>query len=437
MDKRLSAEFPSYSELASVRPEPLGSVQASLAAGEMMLAMLVGETRTFVWAVTGEAAQLYRVERGAEDLIETVTVLRQSLEPDQALHGDRLRAFPVDIGHQLYRDLIGPAEDLVAQAGHLIFVPDGALQSLPPAVLVTRTVATAPVTVAEHRNVDWLGVAKATSLLPSVSSLGILRSGLGGKRSAEKPFIGFGDPRLKRQIRKAARASRPSKTVSPGLFAPGGEAWREALSQFAELPDTADELRHIARLLKAPEGDVFLRDRVTEGFVREQDLERYRVVQFATHGLMAGDFQGLLEPALVMTPPLYLIPSDDGLLTASEITQLRLDADWVILSACNTAADDGTPGAEGLSGLAKAFFFAGGRTLLVSHWEVASETAVALTTGLFEALAKDPGIGRAEAFRRSIAAIVRDGDTARFAHPLFWAPFTVVGEGGAGQPITN
>jgi len=83
------------------------------------------------------------------------------------------------------------------------------------------------------------------------------------------------------------------------------------------------------------------------------------VLTFATHGLLAGDLKGLSEPALVLTPPKEGTELDDGLLTASEVAQLKLDADWVILSACNTAAPDGTPGAEGLSGLAKAFFYAG------------------------------------------------------------------------------
>jgi len=122
--------------------------------------------------------------------------------------------------------------------------------------------------------------------------------------------------------------------------------------------------------------------------------------------------------------------ADDGLLTASEVAQLDLNADWVILSACNTASSDGTPGAEGLSGLAKAFFYAGARALLVSHWPVASDAAVKLTTGLFKEAAAHPEIGRAEALRRSMLALMDDGDNPYFAHPMFWAPFVVVGEGG-------
>ena len=123
-------------------------------------------------------------------------------------------------------------------------------------------------------------------------------------------------------------------------------------------------------------------------------------------------------------------PWTAGLLTASEIVQLKLDADWVILSACNTAAADGTPGAEGLSGLAKAFFYAGARALLVSHWSVVSDAAVGLTTGMFTELAESPAIGRAEALRRAMLKLMADDAKPHYAHPMFWAPFVVVGEGG-------
>ena len=100
-------------------------------------------------------------------------------------------------------------------------------------------------------------------------------------------------------------------------------------------------------------------------------LADYRVVYFATHGLVAGDVKGLAEPSLALTLPQPPSDIDNGLLTASEVAQLKLDADWVVLSACNTVAGD-KPGAEAMSGLARAFFYAGARALLVSHWSVAS-----------------------------------------------------------------
>jgi CHAT domain-containing protein len=141
----------------------------------------------------------------------------------------------------------------------------------------------------------------------------------------------------------------------------------------------------------------------------------------------------LAEPGLILTPPPKgtsdpeALERDDGFLTASEIATLKLGADWVILSACNTAGPQGE-GAEALSGVARAFFYAGARALLVSHWEVGSSAAVKLTTRAFTELRAHPEIGRAEAFRLSMRELIEKGSPAE-AHPSQWAPFVVVGEG--------
>jgi len=193
------------------------------------------------------------------------------------------------------------------------------------------------------------------------------------------------------------------------------------------LPATRSELTALARSLRAGENSLFFGEKATESTVKTTNLSRYRIIAFATHGLLAGEF-GLAEPALVLTPPNQKTNIDDGLLTASEIANLKLDADWVILSACNTAG--GRPGAEGLSGLAKAFFYAGSRALMVSHWVVPSDTTVLLTTGAIQELAKDPAIGRAEAVRRAMLTLMKDQSNPDYAYPFFWAPFVIVGEGG-------
>ena len=139
------------------------------------------------------------------------------------------------------------------------------------------------------------------------------------------------------------------------------------------------------------------------------------MVYFATHGLVAGDIKGVSEPSLALSLPQQPSALDDGLLTSSEVAQLKLNADCVVLSACNTIAGD-RPGAEALSGLARAFFYAGARSLLVTHWAVVSEAATRLTISTFDRLKADPGMGRAEALRHAMLAYLND--TSRRKTPI-------------------
>ena len=150
------------------------------------------------------------------------------------------------------------------------------------------------------------------------------------------------------------------------------------------------------------------------------------MLHFATHGALAGQVRGSIEPGLVMTPPAAATSADDGYLSSSEISGLKLNADWVVLSACNTAGSDAS-NSEAFSGLARAFFYAGTRALLVSHWPVNSDAAVGITTGATAAMTSHPGIGPAEALRRSISALAARG--GEHAHPSVWAPFVLVGNG--------
>ena len=175
-------------------------------------------------------------------------------------------------------------------------------------------------------------------------------------------------------------------------------------------------------------GDIHLGREATVTAVKRAPLANYRVVYFATHGLVAGDIKGLAEPSLALSLPAVPTKEDDGLLKASEVAQLKLNADWVVLSACNTIAGE-KPGAEALSGLARAFFYSGARALLVSHWEVVSDAATRLTTSAFAVLKSDPKLGRAEALRRTMLAFLSDQSSPENAYPAVWGPFAVIGEG--------
>jgi CHAT domain-containing protein len=198
----------------------------------------------------------------------------------------------------------------------------------------------------------------------------------------------------------------------------------QAIRELSRLPDTREELFAIAKALGVPPSSVSVGKQATEARIKQTPLSNTRVLAFATHGLIGGDFSGLVEPALVLTPPERATFLDDGPLTASEFAQLKLNADWAILSACNTASNDGTPGAAGLSGLARAFIFAGSRSLLVSHWPVDSRAAALLTTRMLQEIRQHPGIRKDEALRRAMLGLMAN---RAYSHPIFWAPFVIVG----------
>lgn len=412
LDAQLHRDFPAYAELSNPRPVTLRDVQGLLQPEEALLLYAVTERATFLWVLRHDRADMHRIEIGRTALAEEVTQLRDRLDPAR---NPKFLPFDVERAYRLHQRILAPAGALLEGARHVIVVPDEALQSLPIGVLVTDKPRAGQPT-------PWLARRLALSVLPSVSSLRALR-GVAGDSVGAAPFLGVGDPALDGRPgdTKGNRATR--------LFR-GKLADVKAVRALAALPETAEELTAMARMFGASSDAVWLRTKATEPQVRSADLSAYRVIAFATHGLMADEVVESGEPALVMTPPEQATEEDDGLLTASEIAKLRLNADWVILSACNTAAPDGSPGADGLSGLAKAFFHAGSRAILVSHWLVESLSSARLTTGAIAAMAKDKGIGRAEALRRSAVLLMADRD---YGHPMFWAPFVVVGEGGKGR----
>ncbi|MEE8607002.1 MAG: tetratricopeptide repeat protein [Nitrospiraceae bacterium] len=421
LDATLSMEFPEYASLITPQPRSLGEVQALLGPDEALLSFFVAGDETLLWVLRKDRTNFFATDIKGTELAETVAALRYHLED----LGDL--SFPVGQAYDLYETLFSQAETLLAGAKHLFIVPHGPLQQLPLGLLVTEK-PDAPLAHDEAlKDVPWLVKKVAMTTLPSISSLHALRLFAGNTRAGQA-FKGIGNPVLKGAPgnMKGIRASL--------LFTRGGLADVRRVRQLASLPDTEDELKSIAQSLGAKPEDLYLRNRATETEIKKADLSDVRVVAFATHGLTAGDFEAVGEPSLVLTPPDTATEEDDGLLTAGEVAQLKLNADWVILSACNTAAPGGAPGAEGLSGLARAFFYAGARTLLVSHWPVASDAATRLTTRTFQIMADNPSLGRSEAFRRSMLELMNDKDRPYYAHPLFWAPFVVVGEGGTYRP---
>lgn len=443
LQAELAQDFPSYHELVAGRIAPLGSVQSVLGPDEAVLVYFVAETESFAIAITSEAARLIRIPRNRADLTKTVMEIRRSAEPE---HADESQ-FAFLPAHGLYRDLIAPLAALLDRKPVWLVVPDGPLESLPFSLLTESAIGSTR--GLKWNLVPWVIRHHAVVTLPSLGAFTLARNSP-APGVAPEALIAFADPILN-ETPSTGAASRKARNLKIGaLWAaerpgsmptpPPPRASRsmttttasgkrlanpDLVRKLTPLPDTADEARAVAASLGG--GELLMRDSATETNLKQRDLSRYRNLLFATHGAMASDFVEFGEPALVMTPPKVASDLDDGLLAASEIAQLKLNADWVLLSACNTAAADGTPGAEGLSGLAKAFFHAGARNLLVSHWSVVSESTVLLSTGAFGRLQQHPKEGKARALQHSILALMDKGED--FRHPMYWAPFVLVGDG--------
>lgn len=459
LDAEIQRRFPKYAELSNPKPVSPADAQRLLAPDEALVALFVGHGRSYVWAVPPSGpVEAAVVPLGAEAVETMVTRVRAALEPTaRTVQGIPL--VDLDAAWTLYRAFLEPVRAAWRDARSLLIAPHGALERLPFAILPMRPAAFGAAReplFAEYREVPWLIRRYAVTVLPSVASLKTLRE-LGPGAPSREPFVGFADPYFTpEQVAPAERVPGPESVTRGVQPAPPDlplhvrarpdtqELDSAQLAQLPRLPETAEEVLDIARALGAdPTRAVFTGRRATEQQVKTMDLSRYRVLAFATHGLVPGDLDGLLEPALALSSPAVVGGEDDGLLTTGEVLGLRINADWVVLSACNTAAARGA-GAEAVSGLGRAFFYAGARALLVSHWPVETTSARALITELFRRQQTQPHLGRAWALQQTLNWMIdeavfvdrRTGQTAfSYAHPLFWGPFTLVGDGGGPRSV--
>jgi CHAT domain-containing protein len=449
LSQEISNQFPDYADLINPKLVGIENVRSTLQPGEAMLSFLVQNDMTYIWAVPKSGPALFKATAlGADALDDIVSDLRLALAPTAIASLGDIPPFDVAKAHNLYQKLISPVEAALASTSSLIVVPDGPLGHLPLAVLPTKSVqlaAEGTLLFANHQSVPWLIKSYEITNTPSVSSYQSLRSNPPSTEN-RRAFLGIGDPLFSQSqaLEQAAAETASTGTTTRGLpvtlrSVPKLRGVDSAtLALLPRLPDTANELYGIAGALGAdPARDIHIGKNASEARVKSMDLAGSKVLVFATHGLVAGDLDGLDQPALALSSPDVVGGNDDGLLTMGEILGLKLNADWAVLSACNTGAGDGK-GAEAVSGLGSAFFYAGARALLVSNWPVHSGATAVLTQDLFQRQVKSSGLSRAAALKGTLSYMIDEGafkdeqgrKVYSYSHPLFWAPFTLVGDGG-------
>ena len=442
--KEILQRFPDFAALTAPRPMTVDAMRAKLRANQSLIVFHVADDATFVWALSKAGDIAYAtVPITRADLDDAVYSLRQSVDPGLLQTLGDIPRYDVELANELYRKLLQPVRQGWKDAEELIVVTNGALGTLPFSMLATKPGKRddGELLFSGYRKVAWLGRQVNVTYLPSVNALKSFDTAV-AQTAGTRPFVGFGDPYFNTEQELKAREAKPLRVANRGFALRSVPQTRSAdsaeLGSLPRLPDTRDEILAVAGSLGAdPVRDVHLGERASETRVKNTDLTPYKVLSFATHGLVPGDLNGLGQPALALSSPTVTgEKNNDGLLTMNEILGLKLNADFAVLSACNTAAADGE-GAEAVSGLGRAFFYAGARALLVSNWPVHSEATTDLMTRMFKSLANDDSLSRGRALRRAKleqidkGGFAIDGKTAfSYAHPIFWAPFTLVGDGG-------
>ena len=431
LQAQLKSKFPDYERLVRPQSPSTPEIAKALDADEALVMLLPTDDAVYVWVVSNDKpAAFARVAMPQSQVQLLVRSARSTL--DFAEMGRGIKPFNATAASTLYQSLLQPIEQAFAGKRRLVIAAGGALSQLPFGVLLTKPSTTA------GADSPWLIRQAAITQVPSVSAW------LSGKQFAKtKPaselLLAWGDPQFGAGTNSATNNSgQLTRQVLLTRASTAVDLEREdtkpamRYSDIPPLPETRDELLAIAATLKAdPNRDLRLGTQATRASVllssQSGELQKKKVLVFATHGLMAGDLPNLSQPALAMAGVGNEAQDPLGaLLTLADVLSLKLNADWVVLSACNTAAADGKA-EEALSGLARGFFYAGTRSLLVTHWAVENDSAKQLTTATFAHYMQNPQAPKAESLRQAMLAVMAQ---PKYAHPAYWAPYALVGDGG-------
>ncbi|HVC59378.1 MAG TPA: CHAT domain-containing tetratricopeptide repeat protein [Acetobacteraceae bacterium] len=410
-DGALQAASPNYGQLVQ-EVVSAKDVFAALHPNEAFVAITLADQDGWVFLLRNNTVTVSKIAAGLPEIAGLVKRIREGIELTTA----GLPPFDIADAQRLYKLTLGGVAPELQGVHALVVAPSGPLLSLPFEVMLTG-----PAEETNLAGAPWLVRQFTLAHVPAPSNFVSLRKIAGGSR-ATRPWFGFGD--FNPVTLAQAESSFPGSTCADSA---------QLLSDLPRLPYAIKELSAARDLLGASPSDELLGAAFTAQAVLNTKLKNYRILHFATHALLPSDLTCQTQPAIVTSDPPGATNASGALLTASQVVGLDLDADLVILSACNSGGPGGSTAGESLSGLARAFFYAGARALLVTHWSVNDQVAAFLVADTLRRMKENPALGVAGALRNaqlSMLAQAGKGLPPEIAHPFFWAPFAVIGEGG-------
>ncbi|MDA7783653.1 CHAT domain-containing protein [Candidatus Pelagibacter sp.] len=388
----------------------IDDIQKTLNSDQILVSYFFTEFDLHILAITDKKIEIKVIETKNKDIKKKIQQILNTVKVDD---NNKLKKFNFDSSNKLYNIVFKPIESLIKNKNDLIIIPHKELMSLPFEILTKDKIKQS--NKIDYQKVNWMGKKYSMSYYPSIYSFYNLQKMK--SKNNKNSFVGFGDPEFssKKDIKLASKTDYSNLTMSRGI------ANADEIRRLSELPETSDELEFIAKIFKG-KSKLYLRKDFDEEKIKSLDLSNYKYISFATHAIVADQINNISEPGIILTPPKKSTEINDGILTVSEIEKLNLNSDIVILSACNTASEDGSPNAEGLSGLTSAFFQAGTKSMMVTHWDVETNSAVTLTTGTFDKMKELKNLSKA--MHKTKIEMMNDPKTS---HPLFWAPFVLIG----------
>ncbi len=407
---KIQQKLPRYAVVLAPQIFSLATLQKTLSSKQGILLFRLEEDSTFLWALTSEKATWWRLKATSSEINEQVKKLKSSAR-------DESKKIDKSLANKLYQNVLAKADAFFKHQPNpidtLFIEADGELQNI-PLTLFRRDLENLPN--------QWFGDQYSLITIPNVGMMTLpKRPQVSYSKENKFFYFAVADPANLKKEPKVSKANAPLNTSDK--FPRSGNY---DICDMKALPHTKKEVEAIATALNVPHTNLLTGSSATELALKKRSLEDYQVLHFATHAVLSTEPNR--ESGLVMTPncpkPITTTSSDDGLLSVSEIATLKLSADSVILSACDTEGG-AAAGGEALSGIAQAFLYAGAQSLIVSHWPVDSEVTRYLMIR-FTTLWLQKGLTKSAALKQAKVDIRNDPNFPQWTHPYYWAPFVVV-----------